>query len=168
VSYESAPATKMLATHCCVCRRPLVDAKSVELGIGPECRKRHGFDLDLPEAARAEANGLVWEIASNPAGDRVFYCLRRLRELGFVKLVDAVITGMSGLRIDNDGERLTLKAPYKSEAVAALRAVPGRRWDGERKVNTFPISSKLALWSALQSCYHGAVGVSTKGVFQIL
>ena len=37
-SYENAPATIMLATHCCCCGRPLVDAISVELGIGPECR----------------------------------------------------------------------------------------------------------------------------------
>lgn len=43
MGYENAPATKLLATHCCCCARPLVDAKSVELGIGPECRKRHGF-----------------------------------------------------------------------------------------------------------------------------
>lgn len=49
MSYENAPATKMLATHCACCARPLVDAESVELGIGPDCRKRHGF-----KAAQAE------------------------------------------------------------------------------------------------------------------
>ena len=38
MSYENAPATKMLATNCCCCGRPLVDSMSVELGIGPECR----------------------------------------------------------------------------------------------------------------------------------
>ena len=41
-SYLTAPATKMLATHCAVCARALVDAKSVELGIGPDCRKKYG------------------------------------------------------------------------------------------------------------------------------
>lgn len=44
MSYESAPATKMLATHCACCARPLVDAVSVEAGVGPECRRRHGFE----------------------------------------------------------------------------------------------------------------------------
>lgn len=34
----------MLATHCACCGRPLCDANSVELGIGPVCRKTHGFD----------------------------------------------------------------------------------------------------------------------------
>ena len=43
MSYESAPATAMLATHCAACGRPLLDADSVEAGLGPECRKRHGF-----------------------------------------------------------------------------------------------------------------------------
>jgi hypothetical protein len=53
MSYESAPATKLLATHCACCSRPLVDAVSVETGIGPDCRKKHGYTQ-----AQAEPN---WE-----------------------------------------------------------------------------------------------------------
>ena len=34
--YTQAPATLMLATNCVCCGRALVDAVSVELGIGPE------------------------------------------------------------------------------------------------------------------------------------
>lgn len=41
--YESAPATKLVATNCACCGRPLVDAVSVETGMGPHCRKKHGF-----------------------------------------------------------------------------------------------------------------------------
>lgn len=41
--YESAPATAMLATHCACCGRALLDATSVEAGIGPECRRKHGY-----------------------------------------------------------------------------------------------------------------------------
>lgn len=44
MSYETAPATIMLATQCACCRRPLVDAVSIETGMGPVCRKRHGFN----------------------------------------------------------------------------------------------------------------------------
>ena len=43
MSYKSAPTTRLLATHCCACGRPLRDAKSVETGIGPVCRRKHGF-----------------------------------------------------------------------------------------------------------------------------
>jgi len=45
MGYENAPATILLATHCAVCSRPLVDAESIERGIGPDCAKKHGFGL---------------------------------------------------------------------------------------------------------------------------
>jgi len=47
MSYENAPATVLLATHCACCGRPLVDAVSVEAGMGPHCRAKHGY-LDQP------------------------------------------------------------------------------------------------------------------------
>jgi hypothetical protein len=42
-TYENAPATKLLATHCACCSRVLLDAVSVETGVGPTCRKAHGY-----------------------------------------------------------------------------------------------------------------------------
>jgi hypothetical protein len=51
MSYENAPATQMLATFCACCARPLLDAVSVETGVGPECRKKHGY-----VAAQGEPN----------------------------------------------------------------------------------------------------------------
>lgn len=45
-TYENAPATLMLATHCCVCGRPLLDSDSVEMGIGPTCRGKTGFTAE--------------------------------------------------------------------------------------------------------------------------
>lgn len=59
MSYESAPATLLVATHCCVCRRPLVDADSVECGIGPTCRS--GMDPDVTPDWEAVADHLsIW------------------------------------------------------------------------------------------------------------
>lgn len=43
MSYENAPATRMIAVYCACCSRPLVDSVSVEAGVGPECRKKHGY-----------------------------------------------------------------------------------------------------------------------------
>lgn len=60
MSYTDAPACKMLATHCAACRRPLLDATSVEVGMGPDCRKRL-MPLDLP--GREEANAIVRKFA---------------------------------------------------------------------------------------------------------
>jgi hypothetical protein len=42
--YENAPATKMIAVNCACCARPLLDARSVETGMGPICRRKHGFN----------------------------------------------------------------------------------------------------------------------------
>ena len=53
------------------------------------------------------------------------------------------------------GETLIVASAYSAESVAILRSVPGRRWDKERKVNTFPYASKGALWGALKRAYPG-------------
>lgn len=71
--YEGSPACLLLATHCACCGRALVDAKSVETGVGPECRKRHGYATaeGSPDwvvvfgalAAAAEADARLGEVA---------------------------------------------------------------------------------------------------------
>ena len=33
-----------VATRCAICRLPLTDAMSIQIGIGPDCRKGHGFE----------------------------------------------------------------------------------------------------------------------------
>ena len=48
------------ATHCCVCRRQLEDAESVQLGIGPICSRRYYDPSHTPsEEDVANALGLV-------------------------------------------------------------------------------------------------------------
>lgn len=37
--YTNSTAFKINPTYCCVCSKPLVDADSVNMGIGPVCRK---------------------------------------------------------------------------------------------------------------------------------
>ena len=43
MSYENAPATKMLATNCACCGPAAGRRAERRGGIGPHCRKRHGF-----------------------------------------------------------------------------------------------------------------------------
>ena len=91
MSYENAPATKLLATACACCGRDLVDAVSVETGIGPECRKKYAIDSDVSEAARKEANALVFAVAQKNVGRRVAYpAFERLAQLGFVVLAERI------------------------------------------------------------------------------
>lgn len=63
MSHENSPATKLLGTACACCGRALVDAESIETGIGPECRKRFGVDVVNDSAARDAANALVHAVA---------------------------------------------------------------------------------------------------------
>ena len=82
MSYENAPATLLLATHCCLCGRPLVDAESVECGIGPHCRKDKSSDatpdwgavadqlsLWVAEAPMDDARRIMFETAMNAIED---------------------------------------------------------------------------------------------------
>lgn len=168
MSYENAPATKMLATECAICSRPLLDAKSVEIGIGPTCREKYGYnELDgLSEEARQEANKLIHQIACDQGGAAVIPSLHRLMELGCKQVVRAIVERIALVKIaiDTDG-RYGVKAPYSEEAVGILRGVPGRRWDKERKINTFPEDSKRALMKALCIAYPHVIAVGPKGLF---
>lgn len=60
--YENSPACRMLATHCACCGRPLVDADSVEFGIGPVCRERYGFNEVQADPNWAEVTAVLLQI----------------------------------------------------------------------------------------------------------
>ena len=166
-TYENAPATLMLATHCACCARPLVDAKSVEVGIGPDCRKKHGFDLDVSEAARQAANKIVYGIACVQSGPVVIEGCAALRVLGFTVLAARIEERLAVVEVEEQNGVLTVVTPFDPTFVDAIRKVPGRKWDKEKKVNTCPVAAKGALWAVLKSCFPGRVGRSSKGAFVI-
>lgn len=166
-NYENAPATHMLAVYCAACGRPLLDAKSVETGMGPDCRRKHGYNDDVSDNARVEANGLVHKIALDQNGVEVLDATTRLREIGFVKLADRIIKRLRPIEIEETQGRLIVKTPYDYDAVTAMRAISGRRWDGELKVNTFPVTSRDPVWELLQNFFPGALGVGPKGTFTV-
>jgi hypothetical protein len=166
-SYENAPATRMLATHCACCGRPLVDAKSVECGVGPECRKRHGYDIDLPEDVRKEANRIVYEIACEQEGHSVVEKCALLRQMGLDALASRIIQRLRTVSIQFDGEEYIVQAPYEPDAVRALARIPGRKWHGDGKFNTFPATQKRQLWDVLQRYYAGFSAIGPKGAFVI-
>jgi hypothetical protein len=173
--YENSPQAKMVATHCAACGRPLVDAVSVETGMGPDCRARLLGSIDVPEEARQEANKLVYQIAVIQKGVEIFEPLMRLRELGFVKLADRIekrckmkpqvfITEMDGC--------LVVRTPYLLEAGRAWRNIPGRRWEKipgheYKKANIIPMAQKRAVWNLLLTYYHGLLAEGPKGQFVI-
>lgn len=108
--YTAAPAVSLVATDCAACSRPLLDAVSVETGMGPTCRKRHGYGvaqapadwtaaraaiagvvgLDLGDDARIAANRLVHRIAAAPGSTDVPALLVAVSALGFVQVAGAI------------------------------------------------------------------------------
>ncbi len=168
MSYEQAPATKMMATQCAICARPLVDAKSVEIGIGPTCREKYGYNelAGCTEEVRTEANKVIHAIAVDQDGPQVIPGIKRLMELGLAGVVTAILERVATVKIANtpDG-RLAVKSPYSEIATDLFRRIPGRQWDKERKLNVFPVTSKAALFAALLQAYPASIAVGPKGLF---
>jgi hypothetical protein len=176
MSYENARATVKLATHCVCCGRPLVDATSVELGIGPECRK--GDNGGIPDDVRVEANKYVYEAAlaadQGRVGD-VIIIAGKIRDLGLDKLASKVgrrfknAERNADITIDVEGDEYVVSTPFrrgdKEAFIAAWRKIPGRRYRNGR--NYIPIAQKKALWTLLQDFFGGKFGKGPKGIFRI-
>lgn len=178
--YENAPATRMLATHCVCCGRALVDAVSVQMGIGPECRD--GFNDGIAEDVRKTANEHVFNAAiAAQRGEvaKVIEYAELIRRLGLGVLADKVARRFRDaiVRAERDsdivisemdgGYRVVtpFRRKVKEEFVEAWRAVPGRRWrDG---ANWVPVESKRELWAVLRRFFGGKYGRGPKGVFRV-
>jgi hypothetical protein len=189
--YTNSPSAKLVATHCAVCSRPLVDSLSVETGVGPECRKRHGYTtanaapdwtavqscigrhvdaLNLPADwdtdVRRLANILVHRIAVEQDGALALACVDGLRALGFSTLGTRCAERLAKIRLRIEGMEITLKAPYASE----ILAIPGRRFDREEKVTRITVrrsmeGAKRTVLDALTRAFPGAAVDGPEGLF---
>jgi hypothetical protein len=73
---------------------------------------------------------------------------------------EAVIT------VTVEGESLVVSTPFCpnwKDSLAAMAQIPGRKYDGTRKVNAFPADQKAAVWAWLRSFYQGVKGRTVKG-----
>jgi hypothetical protein len=179
-TYENAPATKMLATHCCCCHRPLVDAKSVEMGIGPDCRAKYGFDLNVSEEARSAANKIVHQIAAMVSAGLLGVDLMRAADaltcLGFSTLAHIIQARAASITIELREDRLWVRAPYNPD-FNQLSYVYGRKGtkvveEGKKRPVfywTFPntLEAKKVLFEALQKAYSGQLALGPKGGFEV-
>jgi len=177
--YENAPATKMVATHCACCARPLVDAPSVERGIGPDCARKYGFadaqgpadwnkalDLvndSLPESCleywdkdpRKVANILVHAIACNTRAAECRDFIRIVSALGYVKLAVKLAEATGACTVSLVDGMYIVSTPFSHEWNDAVWQVKGQRWDPQRKVRVVPAKERQALWMALCCAFPG-------------
>jgi Family of unknown function (DUF6011) len=189
-AYLNAPATELLATSCCLCGRALLDAASIERGIGPTCAQKAGVGEAAHPAdwsrvsevlasvkltvscddARREANRLVHRIGHDPHAKEVPTLVEAIEALGYLKLAATLAEHLAPVtvRVEAEGSTFSVSADLpRGEVfdafVAAMRAVPGRRWDSDRKRNVVPARSKRDLWAALlDSLPVGAVVVGSR------
>lgn len=169
MSYENAPATLMLASHCAICRRPLVDAVSVECGIGPDCRENSGYYVEVNEDARAEANKITNAIARGMSNDHLILNALALRTLGFDRLADTVIDRNAALKVRDLGNgTIAIHTPYHSDFVARVKAAtPWAKFDRETRAWIVPAGQNVrnAVFAAMKWCFPGSLGLGPKGPF---
>lgn len=177
MSYESAPGTALVATHCAACGRPLLDAVSAELGMGPTCRKKYGLGdegtgadweralvmlvgiVDHVEGnARATANRVVHRIAADQGATAVPVLLVALEALGFARVAEAIREHLrpAAVQVAQEGDRYVvtvsgLDRESFDALVSALRAIRGRRYDADRKASLVPCGERRTLWGALRA-----------------
>jgi hypothetical protein len=179
MSYEEAPAAVLLATHCCACGRALLDAVSVERGIGPVCAEKFGFLVDVPADERAEANKLVHFIAAKAgecgaeASPEVEVARLTLAEMGFTKLAAIIrlrLAGKVDVVVEVEGDLLIVRAPFSFEFNEAVRAFGRTHWEfrkefaGRRNVRLVPVAERVRLWRALKRAYPGRKLAGPAGV----
>jgi hypothetical protein len=157
MSYEDAPGTKMLATYCAACSRPLLDARSVETGMGPYCRAKYTVSVELDDETREKANKLVHFIAcAQDDSEEVRAALDELEALGCVTIVARISKRLYGdpISVYLDGDKLCVKSPYSGNFLDASKRIRSRRWDGSNKRTTFCPSDHEAVEAALLAGYH--------------
>ncbi len=172
--YEDAPATKMLATNCACCARPLLDALSVESGMGPICRSKHGFSgkhaPQVSDEDRVKANKIVYAIALGLPTEHLAAAIKDLRDLGFTLLASVLEDRNVAVTIEgNDVATLRVYTPFNEAMVAGFRTIPGRRWSAEHKANIIPATqpARAALWALLKKHFAGQMMKTEKGLIAI-
>jgi len=168
MSYMNAPATAMLATNCAFCARPLVDAQSVETGIGPVCRKRYMMADTVTQTARMEANKLIHQIALHQKGAEVTSAIARLEELGLSTVVKRINKRLKEHRarpvgkpvtVIYSGGRIYVETPWVergtfSAILAKFRSIPGRQYSSTVG-NSFPMDQKQKVWWVIKRFFAG-------------
>jgi hypothetical protein len=176
MSYENAPATEMLASNCAFCARPLVDSQSVEVGVGPVCRKRYMVaDLVNPDI-RKRGNKLIHMIALKQRGPEVEQAIETLKRLGFARVVERIRKRIKTYKKPAVGityryGRVFIQTPWVGGAfndlLLAWRGIPGRRWEGKSMGNSFPMDQKRAIFNVLKRFFLGREAIGPKGEFTI-
>jgi hypothetical protein len=188
MNYTNAAATALFATHCLFCGRPLLDANSVQTGVGPVCREKWGVNIEVDEESRETANKIIHEAAlSATSNDRRVEIATQLDELGFGLVASKVRQRFLKAAVTIETREMTfgpnapvveayvvLTGSYNAEFVDALKAEVDwtkrtvlRDEKGKFVAWAFAPSAKTTIWNLIKVHFAGQTGFGPKGVFQI-
>lgn len=175
MSYENSIQCRLLATHCCVCGKRLVDSISVQLGIGPDCR--HHINQGISSDTQKACNVLTHDAAIAAQEGNIVKVRRAaemIRDLGLNVLADKILDRfknaerLAKIKITEVEGGIVVQTPWKrgGTLIAAWRAVPGRVYRGAGK-NFVPVSSKRDAWELIKRWFPGEYGVGPQGAFKV-
>lgn len=180
MSYETAPVTQMVATHCCICGRALCDADSIEIGIGPVCRAKYVSNeapdqplpaaelLDMSLKAGIECSTLEQKILAGDMRVVVNYLLYQASAaisdaslvIEIARVIEACGYGVVARKLYADrmpvmnlaGNLIQVISDYKESLPGALKKIGGR-WNANMKVWEVPASQQEACQNTLHAVY---------------
>lgn len=178
MTYETAPSTLLIASNCAACGRALRDASSVESGMGPECREKHGYGLSEGEPSWSRAEGLLRAAGHElPAGwgsnahavanVLVHRCAveQRKAPLALAAAIEALGYRRLGARlmerlledatitVERVGEELAVRAPFNADFNREIVYVRGQRFDRQTMRRFVPAAARRELWAALKKTF---------------
>lgn len=127
----------------------------------------------LSDAHRA-SNVLIHRVAciQGSSGPQLSYLVAAVHNLGYRTLAEILADRAGAVRVSHetvgDTKVLVVEARYDPRFTDALRLVPGRRWNQERKANVFPNGSREALWAAIKASYPKGTIVVGQGRVAVL
>lgn len=169
---------RLMDTRCCICNKSLKDAVSVEIGIGPLCRKKYGH-AEVNDADRDFINALTSECALHAVKgeiDEIFTTAEEIYKRGYETLANKIILNFVEIQCIQEKDTFILKVPFNREFNDALYMKwalfedSRPQWVKKEKHRTMSNTPKNRglIFDLLKKCFDGKKGWSNhKGVFAI-
>lgn len=191
MSYLNSPSIEIVATKCFLCNRPLLDANSVESGIGPICKKKIGYfdensqdDYKYENIGISEIDNAVLEKLSindcrGAVNSLINFCSRCIKDkeliikivkqidnLGYKELSKKIFYYICDIIIEQDNDLLYISYPKDRRMDWVINKNNGK-WDSKLEKYIINKNNKKRIWGAFKKFFPGSFCIGPKGVFKI-